>query len=198
VTKYVLNSGGVRDKPALAKQFFSEVLQGLGNQPKVLLCFFASPREDWEEKYHQDLESIPMLTPKGVEPSFDMAFPDTFVKQVKNSDAVYLHGGDDYLLQYWLKQFNLPKLFQGKTVGTNSASSHTLAKHFWTCDWRKCINGLGILPIKFLAHYQSSYGNDDPRGPINWKKAYEELSRYGNPSLPIYALREGHFVVIES
>jgi hypothetical protein len=203
MTKYVLNSGGMRNNPELSRQFFSELLKGFGDKPKLLLCFFASPREDWEEKNQKDIESmstlnIPALMPEGVEPVFDMAFPKTFAEQVKNSDAIYIHGGDDHLIQYWLKQFDIPKIFEGKTVGTNSASSHALAKHFWTCDWRKCMDGLGILPIKFLAHYKSSYGENDSRGPINWDKAYDELSKCGDTTLPIHALEEGHFIIIES
>ena len=198
MTKYVLNSGGMRDKPELSRQFFSEMLEGFGEKPKLLICFFASPREDWEEKYQQDIESIQTLVPDGVEPVFEMASPDTFVKQVKTADAIYIHGGDDHLLQYWLKQFDIPRIFEGKTIGTNSASSHALAKHFWTCDWRKCMNGLGVLPIKFLAHFKSDYGSEDPRGPIDWNKAYNELEKYGDTSLPIYALEEGHFVVLET
>ena len=59
------------------------------------------------------------------------------------------------------------------------------------------MDGLGILPIKFLAHYKSEYGADDPRGPINWESALEELKNYGDTSLPVHALKEGGYVVIE-
>lgn len=197
MTKYVLNSGGLRDKTELSRLFYSEILKGFGEKPKLLLCFFAQPRDDWEEKYKQDLESIPMFVLDGVQPIFEIAFPETFAEQVERSDVIYMHGGDDHLIQYWLKRFDIEKIFKGKTIGTNSASSHALAKYFWTCDWRKCMDGLGILPIKFLAHYKSLYGENDPRGPIDWDKAYRELSKYGDTSLPIHALEEGRFVVIE-
>lgn len=30
--------------------------------------------------------------------------------------AKRLTGGDDYLLQYWMKQFDLPKIFEGKVA----------------------------------------------------------------------------------
>jgi hypothetical protein len=60
------------------------------------------------------------------------------------------------------------------------------------------MDGLGILPMKFIAHYKSSYGGNDPRGPIDWDKAYSELSKYGDTSLPIHALEEGHFIVIKT
>lgn len=135
--------------------------------------------------------------PDGVNPKFELAFPDTFEEQVKDSDAIYLHGGDDHLIQYWLKQFDLPNIWEGKVVGTNSGSSNALAAHCWTCDWRKPMDGFGIVPIKFIGHYRSAYGTNDSRGPVDWDAAYKELESYGDPSLPIYALKEGEYIVIE-
>lgn len=196
MTKYVLNSGNVGSYPELAKKFFTEVVKGLGNSPKLLICCFANPREDWEEKFAKDTANTDFF-PEGVSPKFELAFPDTFEAQVFNCDAIYIHGGDDHLLQYWLKQFDLPRIWDGKVIATNSASSHAVSKHFWTCDWRKTMDGLGILPIRFLAHYESAYGNDDPRGPIDWKVAYKELEAYGDQSLPIHAVREAEYVVIK-
>lgn len=194
--KYILNSGGLSNNQSKAKVFFSEVVKGLSSTPKILLCFFAQPREDWEEKYADDLRELPLLFPNNIQPIFDLAFPETFVKQVQVSDAVYIHGGDDHLLQYWLKQFSLPSIWQGKVIATNSASSSALSEFFWTCDWRKCMQGLGILPIKFLPHFKSNYGMTDPRGPIDWEKSYDELENYGAKDLPIYAPLEGDFQVL--
>lgn len=197
MTKYVLNSGGMRGKPELSRQFFGEGLEGLGEKPKVLLCYFASLREDWEGKYQRDTENISSLVPSGVAPAFEMALPDSFNEQVKNADAIHIHGGDDHLLRYWLQPFDIPHIFEGKTVGASSAGSNVLVTHFWTCDWRECGDGLGILPIKFISHYKSDFGANDPRGPIDWDKALEELKAYGDTSLPIHALEEGRFTVIE-
>lgn len=197
MVKYILNSGGTRSYPDRAKKFFAEIVNGLGGKPRILICCFAQPREDWEQKFEQDKTTLFNLFPEGVTPTLEMAFPATFEDQIKNSDAVYIHGGDDHLLQYWLKQFNIPKLWDGKVVATNSASSNALSKHFWTCDWRQNMDGLGILPIKFLAHYKSAYGDDDPRGPVDWESGYKELEIYGDKSLPIRALEEGNYIVIE-
>lgn len=196
MTKYVLNSGGIGNNPKLAKEFFAEVTKGMGSNPKILLCFFAKPREDWEIGFAEDIENSKTFMPD-IEPQFEMAMPGKFEEQLNQNDAVYIHGGDDHLLQYWLNQFDIPKIWDGKVVATNSASSHALSKHFWTCDWRKLMDGLGTLSIKFLAHYKSEYGIDDPRGPIDWEAALEELEEYGDASLPIYALKEGEYVVIE-
>jgi len=196
MTKYILNSGSVGDYPDLATKFFGEMVKGLGNQPRLLICCFAIPREDWEEKFEND-KTRTNFFPEGVSPVFELAFPDTFEEQIKNCDAMYIHGGDDHLLQYWLRQFDLPKIWDGKVIATNSASSHAVSTHFWTCDWRKTMDGLGILPIRYLAHFKSAYGGDDPRGPIDWEEALKELEGYGDASLPIHAVKEGEYVVIE-
>jgi len=58
--------------------------------------------------------------------------------------------------------------------------------------------GLGILPIRFIAHFNSNYGTSDPRGPIDWNEAYAQLEKYGDITLPIIALEEGEFVVFEA
>ena len=197
MTKYVLNSGSFRDNKDLAKVFFEEIAKGIGSKSHILICCFALPREDWEAKFIKDTKEFPIFFPADIFCSFELAFPDTFVEQIKRADIIFLHGGDDHLVQYWLKKFDLPTLWKDKIVVTSSASSHALSRSFWTCDWRRCLDGLGILPIKFLAHYKSSYGNDDPRGPINWEQAREELKTHGDVSLPIHALEEGYFIVIE-
>lgn len=190
MTKYILNSGGIKNNIESAKKFFAETVKGLGKNPKVLVCCFAEPREEWERKFMKYSE----LYPEDVHPIFELAFPDNFTEQVKRADIVYIRGGDDQLLMHRLRQFDLPTLWDKKVVATSSAGSNVLVKHFWTCDWRTCMDGFGILPIKFLPHYKSSYGADDPRGPIDWDKGYAELENYIDKTLPIYALKEGEFV----
>lgn len=178
MTKYILNSGGAKNYPDLAKKFLAEIVKNLGNNPRFLICYFAQPREDWDKKFSEDKEGRFKMFPEGVIPVFELAFPETFEEQIKNSDVVYIHGGDDYLLQYWLRQFNIPKIWEGKIIATSSAGSDALSKYFWTCDLRKCVDGLAILPIKFLPHYKSSYGSEDSRGHIDWNKALQELKGY--------------------
>ena len=196
MTKYIVQSGGIRNHPELKKRFHQEVINGLGKAPKFLLCNFAQGREYWEAKFPGYSNTIAEDIPKDVKPAFELAMPDTFIQQCKDAGVLYFHGGDDHLIQYWMRQYDLPKLFKDKVVATNSASSNMLSTHYWTCDWRQCGDGLGVLPIKFIPHYQSGFGDDDPRGPINWQKAYDELREYGDTSLPIRALKEGEYITI--
>ncbi|HMH69881.1 MAG TPA: hypothetical protein VK502_00630 [Candidatus Saccharimonadales bacterium] len=197
MTKYVLNSGGIKRQPNLKKQFHRELVKDLGNAPKILICSFAQPREYWEAKFGGYSNTILEDMPESIYPEFVLAMPAEFIEQCRQADVIYFNGGDDHLLQYWMKQFDLPTLFKVKIIATNSASSDMLTVHYWTCDWRKCADGLGILPIKFIPHYKSDFGNDDPRGPINWEESYNHLREYGDKSLPIHALKEGEFIIVE-
>lgn len=193
----MLQSGGIGNQPGLKEQFHRELIKGLGNNPRFLLCNFAQSREHWDAKFPGYSNAIAENMPQGIQPTFELAMPDTFVEQCKAADVIYCHGGDNDLVQYRMGKFDIPAIFEGKVVATNSASSMMLTSSYWTCDWRCCGDGFGLLPIKFIAHYQSSYGADNPRGPIDWQKAYDELAAHGDTSLPIHALKEGEFIIVE-
>jgi peptidase E len=195
MTKYILNSGGSKRYPDKADKFNKEIVKDLGSSPRILFCFFATPRELWEEKFVKYSQRFLSSMESGVSPEIGLAFPDKFVEQVKNSDAIIIHGGDDNLLLQYLKKYDLPAIWQGKVVAGSSAGSDALVKHFWASDWRCVMEGLGILPIKFIPHYGSDHNSDEPADPIDWDKAYQELEDYGDKSLPIYALEEGDFIV---
>jgi hypothetical protein len=197
MTKYVLNSGGIKNQPELKKKFHRELISDRGDTPEFLLVNFAQGREYWESKFPAYSNAIAVDLPESVTPSFSLAMPAEFVAQCEQADVIYFHGGDQHMLLYWMQQYDMKKLFKNKVVATNSASSDMLAQSFWTCDWRACMDGFGILPIKFIPHFKSNFGSDDPRGPVDWDKAYQELSVYGDTSLPVYALQEGEFKVFE-
>lgn len=197
MTKYVLNSGGLKNQPERAKKFLAEITEGLGQKPRILVCLFAQPREDWEMKFGQYHEGFFKMMPPGIEADFNLAMPDTFENQVAENDVIYFHGGDDHLLKFWMSKFDIPKMWQGKVVAGSSAGSDFLCSAHWSCDWRQCFDGLGILPIKFLPHFNSGFGADDPRGPIDWEKGKKELEEYGDKELPVYTPEEGEYIVIE-
>jgi peptidase E len=194
MTKYILNSGGLKKYPQKAIKFNREIINGLGKNPKILCCFFAQSRESWEEKFSDYTKRFLELINKNIEPKFTLAFPDKFIEQIKDNDIVIIYGGDDNLLMFWLKQYDLPAIWQDKIVVGSSAGADALVKNFWARDWRRVISGLGILPIKFIPHYKAQ---DNFQDPIDWEGAYHDLSVFGDKNLPIYALEEGDFIIIE-
>lgn len=196
-TKYIIQSGNVRNYPDKKLKWHREIIAGQPEKPKVLVCLFAQPRELWEAKFPEYSNSFQNDMPEGIKPNFRMAMPSTFKHDSNWADIIYCMGGDDALAKYWFREVDAPAAWNGKVVSVNSATSDALVKHYFTCDWRMCGDGLGVLPIKIIPHFKGNYGTDDPRGPIDWDAAKNELENYGDTSLPIYALEEGDFIVIE-
>jgi len=130
VTKYILNSGGLNNSADKGSRFFNKMVKDLSAEPKIVMCYFTQPREDWKMKYQKYLESMMMVPPSTEWPRFEMAWPDQFASQIQKSDRVYLHGGDEPLIQYRLWQYYLPSVWDGKVVATKSASSHLLSKYY--------------------------------------------------------------------
>ncbi len=206
MTKYILQSGNVKDFPEKMKKYNEEVfrdfLSGGKNEKtqdesvKVLFNFFSQKREDWEMKH--DNYDKRLREDVDLKLETKMAMPNEFAEQCRWADVIIFAGGDDDLLRCRMLKFDVPGIWEGKVVTGGSAGASYLVNSFWTCDWRKIMDGKGIIPAKFIPHYKSDFGTDDPRGPIDWDKAYEELEGYGDKNLPIYALEEGDFVVFEN
>src|SRR4051812_19437712 len=116
MTKYVLNSGGLRNEPEKSRLFLAEIVKGLGNNPKMLVTLFAQGREYWEGKFAQYQNELNDFAPEGIRLTFELAFPDKFEEQVIANDIVYIHGGDDHLVRYWISKFDVPKIWEGKVV----------------------------------------------------------------------------------
>jgi len=205
MTKYILQSGNVKDFPEKIKKYNEEIFRDFlsGNKEektksesvKVLFCIFSQPREVWETKFELYRKSVNVGVDVAVEAK--LAMPDEFTEQCQWADVIIIVGGDDELLQHRMNKFDIPKIWEGRVVTASSAGSNYLVNSFFTCDWRKIMDGRGIIQIKFIPHYKSYFGDKDPRGPIDWEKAYKELKNYGDKNLPIHALEDGDFVVIE-
>ncbi len=73
MTKYVLNSGGIKNAPNLKREFHQELVKDLGNSPKFLLCNFAQGREYWEEKFQGYSDAISEDLQDTVSPTFTLA-----------------------------------------------------------------------------------------------------------------------------
>lgn len=191
--RFLLNSGGVYSTGDRGKKYINDALSDKGSNPKILICLFPLVFDDWFKRYDKYKVDIDELA-EDRHPIYDLAFPDTFATQCSWADVVIIHGGDDHLTMFWLQQFDLRSIWEGKTIAAQSASIDALSSSFWTCNWRRCFNGLGIVPLRFLTHYNSNWGLDDHRGPIDWQAARRELEQYGDVTHPVYALEEGEYI----
>lgn len=198
MTKYLLQSGGLANEPEKAAVYFEELFANTPQPVKLLWCFFASKPEDYEEHLAHYQKTFKPSFPSGLLLEERLTSPETFADDVAWADVVYIHGGNFVLIEAILKNFDLPELFKDKVVGLNSASGMTLSVASWSCDTYDLKDGLGILPVKFIPHYNAvGVPNGSELTPDIWMKAKTDLEAYGDVPLPIHALEEGEFVVFE-
>jgi peptidase E len=197
MTKYIVQSGSIKKYPEKMTKYFSEIFKDVHDAPNVLWCFFAIDSEDRQKRYDTYTKLFLSYFPDRTVSTSQLASVDDFEKQVDWADVIMFQGGSTELLMKELKKFDLEILLKGKVVSGSSAGAHMFARHFWSADSRVCGNGFDVLPIKVASHFYSNYGENDPRGPIDWEAAKKELEEYGDTSLPVYALEEGEFVVLK-
>ncbi len=171
--------------------FCQELVRGFDEPVKILECLFARPREIWK-KVFDDAKIFYAEHLGDKKFILELADKNKFSEQVKWADAIYLRGGDNEsdLIDLLKKNQDWQKELDGKTLAGSSAGADAMSKYFYDLDNLKLNEGLGILPIKVLVHYQSDYNSPN----IDWEKAYEELKNY-KEDLPIVTLREGEFKV---
>lgn len=136
-TTYIIGSGGVRKDTAKRHKFLKELI-GTITKPRVLVCIFAQPREVWETKFPEYSSWIKEVAPNA---ECKMAEPHLFEQQLAWADCVYMHGGDNHLIKYWLGKFDIHRLFMGKRIATTSASSNALSTYSYDCDYRTVDEG---------------------------------------------------------
>ncbi|MCL2037419.1 Type 1 glutamine amidotransferase-like domain-containing protein [Candidatus Saccharibacteria bacterium] len=196
MTTYILSGGNDSQMTdAQVAKLRAAILSGLNNEPRVLSVSFALLREDWEWKFRdRRTPAFQRLFDKNYDAR--LAYPDTFREDVKWANVIYIHGGDDTLLAHYLDKYeDLKELLAGKIVIGASAGADYLSQIFWTCDWRTVMNGRGLVKAAVITHFDSEYGKDDPRGPVDWAAAKHELA--AETDLPIYLIREGDIEVFE-
>lgn len=192
MTTFVL-IGGYPYKAADGGRKLSETLVGDSSAPwRILMCYFARPQGEWDARFQKDREAIATHLPKK-KIDFQKASFENFAQQVDWAQTIYFSGGDlEQEFQTFLQHSDWRKYIDRKTVAGSSAGADVLARYYYLLDSPGIAEGLGVLPIKVIPHFKSDYNAPN----IDWDKAYAELKAHGE-DLPLYALREGQFQVIE-
>lgn len=187
MTKFILHGGATLEPLPGNKQFFVEMVKGLAEPVKVLLVYFARGQSRWPEAFEEDEGNFKNSTP-GLDMEFIIADPDPkkFAELVKKAGVIYFRGGRTAMLQEVLKHaLNFKELPDRKIYGGESAGANVLAKYYYSGENQAIKEGLGILPIKVITHYDESK-----------QDKLEELKKTGE-DLPVYALREGEYQILE-
>jgi hypothetical protein len=189
MTKYVL-AGGYPEKAKDGGHSLCQVAASdYGNDINIVICLFARPKHLWE--------SLSEESKKFFRKNLDdrkcnfLVADSSFIDQIKESNILYISGGDYKLLIKKLNKFeNWYKNLNSKTIIGSSASTDLLSTYNYDLEYFKCSDGLGLVPVKTFVHFKSP----NYRPPEGWSLAYENLLNYKD-NLPIWKLREGEFKV---
>ena len=194
MTKYILAGGYVHKAKDGGKAFCEELVRGFNQTKpvKILDCMFARPRDVWVTKLHEDKEFFSKHVSNF---ELDLALPEKFIEQLKNSDVLFLRGGYTKVLMKMLSECgNWTKELYGKTVAGTSAGAEVLCRYYFICKTSRIGDGFNLLPVKFIPHWHS---DSDEYLNFDWDKALQELKNY-KEELPIYTLAEGECKVVHS
>ncbi|MBI3888826.1 Type 1 glutamine amidotransferase-like domain-containing protein [Candidatus Nomurabacteria bacterium] len=188
--KYILAGGYPHKAKDGGKAFFMSLIENKPGPVKLLECLFSRPRENWEKSFLQDKN---YMETNITETKIDMkcATEENFIEELKWADAIYFRGGETkLLLERLLKHKGWEKLLEGKNIAGSSAGAYMLSKYYYDIESLCIKEGLGLTDTKVIVHFQS------PNYKVEWKKALTELKKY-KEDLPIFALAEGEFKIIE-
>ncbi|MBY0537926.1 Type 1 glutamine amidotransferase-like domain-containing protein [Patescibacteria group bacterium] len=157
-TKYILHGGYTSADNKLNHTFYQEIARDVPDHGKILLCYFASKDDDNSGRFVEDSKRIKQQS-HGKQFNFIEAEENSFIDQLKLSDALYLRGGSTPKLLSVLGQYvNFKELLGGKTVAGSSAGAYVIGKYSAFHDDEsggKVRQGLGLLPLKVVCHYES-------------------------------------------
>ena len=187
VTKYILHGGNTAEKSEDNKRFFREIVKDLKNQANVLIVYFARNKKEWPKLFRQDIRCFRSF---GRRKDIDLVLAKKNIRyligQIKDAGAIYMRGGKTFRIKEVLQKVkNLRQLFQGKVVAGSSAGAYVLAKYYINSGGQLG-EGLDILPIKIIAHYNTA----------DQKRLLEKLKNYREP-LKTYTIAEHKFVVLK-
>lgn len=193
--KYILVGGYLHKASDGGKAFCEELVKGINKKPvRILDCIFARNLEDWESVLEKDKEFFNKFITNF---ELQLADPEKFTEQVKNSDVIYLKGGyTRKIMELLSKNLDWIKELDGKVLAGTSAGADAIAKYYTVLSTKRVGEGLGLLPVKFIPHWDSDY-SDDEVSDINWQDELNKLKEY-KEELPIYTLREGEFKIFNT
>jgi len=153
-TKYILHGGYTREDNSENTKFFSECFADTPNKTKVLVVLFASENDGSIEYYENFCKRLKTFTDKDLE--FIKANREDFASQIEQVNVVFLQGGDTNRILEALKSYpQLADMFKGKTIVGSSAGAYALANLGTSHEEIYMREGLNILPLRVVCHYQS-------------------------------------------
>lgn len=191
-TTFILHGGNTStdslDNANFYSYFTNQVEKG---KVKILVCPWARERSTWEEKLEKHRSRIADNTDK----SFDLVVaedPSDLLAKLDDCDVLYIDGGASESIRPIYETINeLKDKVKGKVVIGSSMGAFVICSYFVLSfdeqDTDTVYEGLRLLPLNFLAHWNMEEEKDKKIALIKSKSA-----------LPILTLNEGESVIIHT
>lgn len=155
--KKVILHGGYSNKDNVKNDiFYKEILNSFNEDSElnVLLVLFAKEEESYDVLFKVVSHNFEKNSGNR-KLTFVIADRDNFIKQVQNSDVIYLSGGQTLKLIDILKSY--PEFITSldtKVIVGDSAGAYALSSCFYSKTEGGLFNGLGLAPVKVICHYE--------------------------------------------
>lgn len=188
MTKFILHGGFSRTLNEQNRKFREEVVKDVPENGQLLIVYFSRPDDEYPKLASQDVPAFKEAA-GGKKINIVIAGKDNFIEELKSSQAIFMRGGRTELLADELKKHpELKDLIKGKTIAGSSAGAYVLSRYYHSASRGGIHEGLGILPLRMICHYQSDTFkfNDDP---VSLMEKYPK-------DLPLIILKDFEYTVI--
>lgn len=178
MTKYILHGGYTSTDNELNHTFYEEITRDVPDKATILLCYFASQEEDNSNRFKEDRGRLNERS-HAKDFTFLLANEKDFIEQLKQANALYIRGGSTPKLLRVLKKYtDFKENVDGKTIAGSSAGAYAIGRFSPFHDDEsggKVREGLGLLPLRVVCHYESPDLPPNPQAFSSLKNMPQEL-----------------------
>ena len=194
MTKYILHSGATGIDNENNKRFYQSWNTSTRSEtPKILLCYYAREDHEYDWLEQSDKERLAKYT-KNAPASFTVADkdPDTFLKQLKESDLLYVSGGNPYKVveRFQPIRDQIVSHLKNKVYAGSSAGVMAISQFSRSHEELEWTQGLALVPLISFVHY-------DPDNREHVKSVEQFKSAHPNLKHEYFLIPETEFVVRE-
>ncbi|MEK7620757.1 MAG: Type 1 glutamine amidotransferase-like domain-containing protein [Patescibacteria group bacterium] len=169
-TKIIVSGGYANEINSDNTKFFTEIVRDTPDKLSVLIILFAKPEDEWAKKSQYVINQFERVGGlKNIK--YTVATHNNLENQLGKSDVVYIHGGNTALLiKSMQKHPDFVEKIKSKIVAGESAGTYLLSKCFYSKSLQQIRDGLGVIPIKVICHFEDRNENKLDDCPDNLEK----------------------------
>lgn len=192
MTTYILHGGRTQIDSVNNRLFFKQFTDTVAkNRVKILLCYWAREKKDWNEVFERDKTKILRQSTKETDINIAETI-ETLSTLLKEADILYFSGGEEEFLRPYMSQLQSlkeslhNKVFIGCSMGAFLASRHYVLS-LSNQNMDTVYDGLGLVPYNILCHWNRETNKEKKIAVLKEK----------DPHTPILFIDEEKFEIIK-